>query len=274
MTQLLTRDHSSLRPFDFYLCEIDSTPLLSAEEETELAWRIREDGDPEARDHLARANLRLVVNIARQYSRRGLSMEDLIAEGNMGLLRSIEDFDPSMGNRFSTYACFWIRQSIKRAIINTARTVRLPAYIYELLSKWRRTAISLQVELGYAPGEEDVARRLGLSARKLKIMRKALRLLGATSGSEEAAEELPSLQADTDRPDARLSGEEEVRQVLKVLDRLKEREQAVLRLRFGLDGAEPMTLRAVGEKLGLTRERVRQLEAGALQSLRHALEAD
>src|SRR5262245_25456013 len=117
------------RPFDSYLHEINEVPLLSREDEMKLAWRVREDGDPEARDRLARANLRLVVNLARRYAGKGVALEDLIAEGNLGLLRSVEGFDPSLGLRFSTYACYWIKQSMKRALINTAKTVRLPAYV-------------------------------------------------------------------------------------------------------------------------------------------------
>src|SRR5947209_62199 len=130
------RPNSTLPGFALYLRQIDETPLLSAQEEKELAWRIQ-DGDAEAREHLVRANLRLVVNIARKYQGKGLDLSDLIAEGNLGLLRAAEGFDASMDTRFSTYAAFWIRQSIKRSLINTARTIRLPAYLTQLLTEWR-----------------------------------------------------------------------------------------------------------------------------------------
>jgi RNA polymerase primary sigma factor len=264
---------SFVHPFHSYLHEINDTPLLSAEEETALAWRVREHNDAEARDHLARANLRLVVNIARYFVGRGLAIEDLIAEGNLGLLRSVDGFDPTMGTRFSTYACYWIRQSIRRAVINTARTIRLPAYAVELMRKWRRASSELKEELGRAPVEVEIAGRLGLSARRLKILRTAFKIIGATSSlNGETGGLLPFLPSPGDGPDARLKGEDNVRQVLRLVDQLNEREATVVRLRFGLAGNEPMTLRAVGEVLGLTRERVRQLEVQALRSLRQALE--
>src|SRR5438046_4282035 len=137
-------------PLETYLREINETPLLSAEQEKELAYRI-EDGDSAARDQMVRANLRRVVNIARSYQGKGLGLQDLIAEGNLGLLRAVEAFDPSMNTRFSTYASFWIKQSIKRTLVNTAKTIRLPAYMVELLSKWRRATAELQDELGRLP---------------------------------------------------------------------------------------------------------------------------
>src|SRR3984893_15582278 len=146
-------------PLETYLSEINETPLLTAEQEKQLALRI-EEGDSEARDHMVRANLRLVVNIARSYTGKGLGLEDLIAEGNLGLVRAAEGFDPAMNTRFSTYASYWIKQSIKRLVINTAKTVRLPAYMVELLTKWRRASAKLQEELGRAPTEEEVAQAL------------------------------------------------------------------------------------------------------------------
>src|SRR6266852_4371878 len=155
-------------PLETYLREINETPLLNADEEKQLALRI-EDGDSEARDRMVRANLRLVVNIARHYTGKGLSLQDLIAEGNLGLLRSVEAFDPSMNTRFSTYASYWIKQSIKRTLINTAKTIRIPAYMFELLSKWRQATAKLQEELGRAPKQEEIASSLHLSKKKLGI---------------------------------------------------------------------------------------------------------
>jgi RNA polymerase primary sigma factor len=264
---------SASQPFTTYLRNIDETPLLSAREEKELAGRIGE-GDPEARDHLVRANLRLVVNIARGYANKGLALEDLIAEGNLGLLRAAEGFDPAMETRFSTYAAYWIKQSMKRAIVNTAKTVRVPAYMAELMVKWRRAATKLQEELGRQPTEEEIGARLGLSAKKLKIIRKALRISGASAPGcldegaapvEEAADTRPS-------PTAAISGAEELQQVLDLLDQLEEREAMVLRLRFGLSGEDPKTLKEIGERLGLTRERVRQIETESLRKLREGIE--
>jgi RNA polymerase primary sigma factor len=262
------------QPFESYLRDINETSLLSATEEQELAWRV-EEGDPEARDHMVRANLRLVVNIARGCVGRGLSLEDLIAEGNLGLMRAAEGFDPSMGVRFSTYASYWIKQSIKRALVNTAKTVRLPAYMVDLLSRWKQASARLQEELGRAPTQEEVARQLGLSAKKLKVVQKAIRIYNATQQEEVAGtgSMLSDIAGSEPGPDARLTGVEETNQVLDLLDELDEREAAVLRLRFGLGGEEPRTLKEIGERLGLTRERVRQIECEGLRNLRERLAA-
>src|SRR5947208_12571387 len=163
------RNDSVQSPLETYLREINETPLLNAEEEKQLARRI-EGGDSEARDRMVRANLRLVVNIARNYIGKGLGLQDLIEEGNLGLLRAVEGFDPTMETRFSTYASYWIKQSIKRAVINTGKTVRLPSYMVELLNKWRRASAELREELGRDPEPHEVGDRLGLSARKLRII--------------------------------------------------------------------------------------------------------
>src|SRR5438105_126977 len=162
-------------PLDNYLREINDTPLLNADEEKRLAYRIQ-DGDSTARDHMVRANLRLVVNIARTFTGRGLDLQDLIAEGNLGLIRAVEAFDPDMNTRFSTYASFWIRQSMKRAVINTGKTIRVPAYMAQLLSEWRRATNVLNDQLGRPPTEEEIAKKLKLSAKKLNIVKKALRI--------------------------------------------------------------------------------------------------
>src|SRR5580698_10595315 len=161
-------------PLETYLREINETALLSAQQEKDLAYRI-ETGDGEARDQMVRANLRLVVNIARGYTGKGLGLQDLIEEGNLGLLRAVEGFDPSMNTRFSTYASYWIKQSIKRALVNTAKTIRIPAYMVELLAKWRRATNKLNDELGRPPTHEEVAKYLGLPKKKLSIIEKAIR---------------------------------------------------------------------------------------------------
>src|SRR5712692_3387170 len=172
-------DRAAQSPLETYLREIDHTPLLTAAEEKALALRI-EDGDSEARDHMVRANLRLVVNIARSYTGKGLGLQDLIAEGNLGLMRAVEGFDPSMNTRFSTYASYWIKQSIKRAVINTGKTIRIPAYMNELLVKWRRATARLQDMLGRAPTQEETAVSMQLSKKKLAIIRKAIRIYNAS----------------------------------------------------------------------------------------------
>src|SRR6516162_6457098 len=166
MPRLLTRkSRPAQSPLETYLREINETPLLNADEEKRLAYRI-EDGDSEARDRMVRANLRLVVNIARSYTGKGLALQDLIEEGNLGLLRAVEGFDPTMNTRFSTYASYWIKQSIKRALVSTAKTIRLPAYALHLLAKWQRATNKLQDELGRPPTHEEIARSLNLPKKK------------------------------------------------------------------------------------------------------------
>jgi RNA polymerase primary sigma factor len=262
-------------PFASYLREINDTPLLDAEEEQELGWRV-EGGDAAARDHLVRANLRLVVNTARSYAGRGLCLEDLIAEGNLGLMRAAEGFDPALGIRFSTYALYWIKQSMKRAIVNTAKPIRLPAYMEELLTKWRRATAKLQEELGRAPTQAEVASSLNVPAKRLKLVQKAIRIHNAASQDEvdRSGFSLGDLASeDQESPDTQMSGKEELSQVLGMLDELDSREATVLRLRFGLNGEEPRTLKEVGECLDLTRERVRQIEREGLRKLREQVEA-
>src|ERR1700682_4959469 len=169
------RGPSVQSPLETYLREINETALLSADEEKELARAI-EDGNSEARDRMVRANLRLVVNIARSYAGKGLGLQDLIEEGNLGLMRAVEGFDPSMNTRFSTYASYWIKQSMKRAQTNTAKTIRVPAYMVEVMSKWRLATIKLQEEQGRAPTEEEIGARLDLPTRKFNIVKKAMRV--------------------------------------------------------------------------------------------------
>src|SRR6476619_502463 len=192
------RSEAVQSPLETYLREINETPLLSASQEKELAYRI-ETGDAEARDQMVRANLRLVVNIARGYTGKGLGLQDLIEEGNLGLLRAVEGFDPSMNTRFSTYASYWIKQSIKRALVNTAKTIRIPAYMVELLAKWRRASSKLQDELGRAPTHEEVAKVMGLPKKKLNIIKKAIRVYNSAPQSDapESGWSLDEMLTDT-----------------------------------------------------------------------------
>lgn len=257
-------------PLESYLGEINDTPLLSAEEEKELAHRI-EDGDSEARDHMVRANLRLVVNIARSYAGKGLSLQDLIAEGNLGLLRAVEGFDPGMNTRFSTYASYWIKQSMKRAVINTAKTIRIPAYMNELLIKWRRATAKLQDELGRTPTQEEIAASLCLSKKKINIIKKAIRIYNAAPQADDtengrSIEEL-LMDGQAQAPETNMSRADDLHQVMGLMETMDKREAAVLRLRFGLDGEAPLTLKEIGDRLSLTRERVRQIEVLALKKL-------
>lgn len=256
-------------PVESYLHAINETPLLSATEEKELGYRIQQ-GDPEARDHMVRANLRLVVNIARSYGGKGLDLQDLIEEGNLGLLRAVERFDPNMNTRFSTYAVFWIKQSMRRALINSGKTIRIPTYMVDLLTRWRRAVAILSERLGRTPSEEEVGRYLRLPRKRLAILKQAVRLY--QGGPQKEADDGPSFAMDlldehTPAPEAALVRSETIQQVLGLLDTLDPREAAVLRMRFGLDNEEPRTLKEIGERLGLTRERVRQLESLALRRL-------
>jgi RNA polymerase primary sigma factor len=264
-------------PLETYLGEINETPLLSAEQEKELAQRI-EEGDNEARDHMVRANLRLVVNIARSYTGKGLGLQDLIAEGNLGLLRAVEGFDPSMNTRFSTYASYWIKQSIKRAVINTGKTIRIPAYMNELLVKWRRATARLQDELGRMPTQEEIAQSLNLPRKKLSIIKKAIRIYNASPQTDqpEIGRSIDETLTDdfSPTPEANIVKADDLNQVMGLIDRMDKREAAVLRLRFGLEGEEPKTLKEIGDRLGLTRERVRQIESEALGKLSECMQCD
>ncbi|CAN5874607.1 RNA polymerase sigma factor RpoD/SigA [soil metagenome] len=278
MTRALRREPISRSPLQIYLQDINSTALLSAEEERELAIRISQ-GDPVAREHMVKANLRLVVNIARGYLGKGLGLEDLIEEGNLGLLRAVEGFDGTMATRFSTYASYWIKQSIRRAVMNNGKPIRLPAYMVSLLSKWRRATAALADQLGRAPTPEEVGRTLKLSKKKLKIVTKAIRANNLTPHPEGAGEDgylIDDMLTDdrSKSPDDQLIEADDLERTLLRIDMLDDREAMVVRMRFGLEPYIPMTLREVGENLGLTRERVRQLESQALLKLAIALGAD
>lgn len=269
-----TSSSSLQSPLETYLREINETALLNAQEEKDLARAIAK-GDVRARDRMVRANLRLVVNIARGYTGKGLGLQDLIEEGNLGLLRAVEGFDPDVGTRFSTYASYWIKQSIKRSLINSAKTIRIPAYMVELLSKWRRASVRLADELRRNPTPEEVARLLGLPKRKLPIIKKAIQIYNSTPQTDQSDSgwSLSEMVTDdrTRNPADTLLENDVLRHVKSMLGDLGEREASVLKMRFGLENTEPHTLKEIGEQLGLTRERVRQIETEALKKLGEGL---
>lgn len=265
------RDVSGLQsPLETYLREINETKLLTAAEERELAAQIA-DGDVRARDRMVRANLRLVVNIARCYTGKGMGLQDLIEEGNLGLLRAVEGFDPDMGTRFSTYASYWIKQSIKRALINSSKTIRIPAYMVEMLSKWRRATSRLTEELGRNPTLEEVARLLGVPKKKLPIIKKAIHIHNLAPQTEQGDSgwSLGEMVMDkrTKTPEDELIENDILSRIKEMMHELDPRESTVLKMRYGLDEMDQHTLKEIGESLNLTRERVRQIETEALKKL-------
>ena len=265
-----TRSSAVQSPLETYLREINETALLTADEEKELAYAIG-DGDSQSRDRMVRANLRLVVNIARGYTGKGLALQDLIEEGNLGLLRAVEGFDPAMGTRFSTYASYWIKQSIKRALVNTAKPIRIPAYMVELLSKWRRASAQLLDQLGRNPTAEEIAEKLGLPKKKLGVIKKAIRIYNSAPQTDQSDTGWSLGEMIMDErvrsPEAVMVEADDLEQVYRMLDTMDPREATVVRMRFGLEDEEPKTLKEIGLTLGLTRERVRQIENEALGKL-------
>jgi RNA polymerase primary sigma factor len=259
-----------------YLREIARIPLLTREQEHDLAVRVRR-GDDDAKRRLIEANLRLVVQIARRYLNRGLPLPDLIEEGNLGLMRAVERFDPARATRFSTYGTWWIRQAITRALANQARTIRLPVHVGLLLARYTKEEQRLAQEFGRAPTRDELARALGTSVEQLEELEEVRhqQAVSLETPVGDADSRLSDLIADASAdPSARLAAIfRERADLVSVLDDLAPNERTVLRRRFGLEGEPPETLEAIGRRLSLTRERVRQIEAAGLRKLRALLAA-
>jgi len=259
-------------PVRMYLKEIGKVPLLTSEEEIELAKRM-EKGDEEAKKRLAEANLRLVVSIAKRYVGRGMLFLDLIQEGNLGLIKAVEKFDFRKGFKFSTYATWWIRQAITRAIADQARTIRIPVHMVETINKLIRVSRQLLQELGRDPTPEEIAKEMGMSEEKVREIQKISQepVSLETPIGEEEDSHLGDFIPDDDAPAPAESAAFTLlkEQLIDVLDTLTPREEKVLRLRFGLDDGRARTLEEVGREFNVTRERIRQIEAKALRKLRH-----
>jgi RNA polymerase primary sigma factor len=261
-------------PIEIYLQEIRRIPLLTREQETELAKRVAA-GDEAARKKMVESNLRLVVMLARRYHGRGLPLADLIAEGNLGLIRAVEKFRWDRGTRFSTYATWWIRQAIQRALANQARLIRLPVHVEALLGKFKRTRERLTQEQGKPPEMAEVAAELGLTVKDLEALEEASRTpLSLETPVGEGDVHLKDVVVDREPGAAAIAsllrGQADLRELL---DDLPPREREILFDRFGLGGEAPLTLESIGQRMGVTRERVRQIEASALEKLRRRLEA-
>jgi len=247
---------------------------LTHEQEHLLAQRVAEDNDPEAREQLVRSNLRLVVHIAKKFADRGMSLSDLIEEGNLGLIKAVDYFDPDRGTRFSTYAAWWIKQSIKRALLSNIRPIHIPTYMVSLINHWRHIAAEMESKLGRAPDVEEMAEVMDMPIRKAKVIGDVVKILSTVrdSGDSDDSEGSPlpqlSLRDDhTANPEEQMLHGEQEAKVLRLLDEIDPREADILKLHYGLNGCKAMTLRQIAEKMGLTRERIRQIQRDALTRL-------
>lgn len=283
-----------------YLKQISEAPLLTAEDERALGGAIRlchdlsqntpttvgelkkrEEAEREAiaaRERLVRCNLRLVVTIAKKFSRRGMPLADLIEEGNLGLIRAVESYDPAQNTRFSTYASWWIKQAIKRSLINSRQAVHIPAYMVEMIAKWKEAQAHFEESEGRQPTVTELSEYLEIPERKVHMIRRAVKAFNSSKQTPDSDTEVPILEMLTDtrtpQPDEAIFSELETNMLQGLLEQIDEREAKVLRMRFGLDEEEGMTLKEIGAAIGLTRERVRQIQDEALRKLGAMLNAD
>ena len=257
-----------------YLREIGRIPLLTPQQEIDLAARIKK-GDREARVLMIKANLRLVVKIALDYANFGLPLLDLVSEGNIGLMKAVERFDPAKGGKLSTYGAWWIKQSIKRALANQSKTIRLPVHLVDKISKMRRVSLQMSEELGREPTDDELAEEIGLSRGKVSQLKTASIRPASLDApiSDDDSTEFGEIVGDADAqtPFELLRDKNLRNEVSNLLEVLDDRERKIIFQRFGLDGGKPKTLEAVGKKFGVTRERIRQLQNIALAKLRRAL---
>jgi RNA polymerase primary sigma factor len=266
-----TSEQESLQ---IYLQQISQIPLITPKEEIELAAEIKK-GSEAAREKMITANLRLVVKIAQDYSNLGLSLLDLINEGNIGLMKAVERFDPTKGGKLSTYGSWWIKQSIKRALANQSKTIRLPIHMVDRVTQIRRTTAILSERLGREPTDDELASEMNLPVNRITLLKSVSQKpasLDTPLGDEDGStlgELVPDKKAVS--PLENLQSKSIVGDISKVLDQLEPREADIIRLRFGLEGLDPLTLEEVGAKIGLTRERVRQLQEHALRALRKSM---
>ena len=258
---------------DAYLKEINQVRLLTAQEEADLAVRVTRH-DKEARDEMIRRNLRLVVHLAMRYTHRGVPLMDLIAEGNIGLMRAVEGFRPERHTRFSTYATWWIRQHIRRALQTCGPAVRVPGYMVELVARWRRVSQQLTEKFERPPTDAEIGKRMAVSPERMRMINSALRAAATTDRAPDMSWVFEGSVADNriESPDHALLVETTHQMIKHSLAALTQREKEVLELRYGLEGAEPITLEKIGRHLDLTRERVRQIESGALRKLAQVID--